>query len=306
MSVVLSVLLLAMCAGAALSQQSQYVDYRAGTLNLIISAPHGGSARPAAIRNRTAGCYVAATRRCEYRHGCTPDKSKCPTATDKDMNTFEAAEKLRQYVYELTGRYPYFVANKLHRTKLDPNRAVNEAAFGEPLAVTTYDFYHAMITAARTALDADPRYASHLLIDLHGQSHTHELTEIGYNLTAAELDAGVYDLQRSSSIRYLANKFGNSNQVVIGNISLGRYLEDAGMNVMPGPREPRVNGRKYFDGGYTVETHNTAHSDAIQIELARSFRLAEAGQFDTNVRNLAEGLVRFLRQHYPENAGAAV
>lgn len=189
--------------------------------------------------------------------------------------------------------------NKMHRVKLDPNRAVDEAAFGEPLAVETYEYYHNLIVSSRELISSSGNYSSLLLIDLHGQSHSHNLTEIGYNLTAPELDSGNYALEQTSTVRYAASRMRNSKELITGNVSIAYFIEQQSIKCMPSPTSPQINGRSYFTGGYTVRTHCSDKYDAIQIEMARTVRMVDSKQLELNMQQIARAIVDFLQYHYP-------
>ena len=45
-----------------------------GTLNVILSAPHGGNLAPADIPNRDYGCYI--NRKCVWSHDCGAKDTK--------------------------------------------------------------------------------------------------------------------------------------------------------------------------------------------------------------------------------------
>ena len=49
-------------------QSESYVEYRPGTLNVILSAPHGGSLRPDSIPDRSIGCWDGF--QCIWSHDC--------------------------------------------------------------------------------------------------------------------------------------------------------------------------------------------------------------------------------------------
>ncbi len=90
--------------------RNNYVQYIAGDLPIVISSPHGGYLRPSEIPDRTYGVLAADTNSQEY--------------------TLEVAH----YLKKLTGRRPHVIINRLHRRKLDANRAIQEAAQGSKWA----------------------------------------------------------------------------------------------------------------------------------------------------------------------------
>ena len=52
-------------------------EYYKGSLNVILSAPHGGSVKPSFIPKRDTGCWDSGTEECLWSHDCTEkDSSK--------------------------------------------------------------------------------------------------------------------------------------------------------------------------------------------------------------------------------------
>ena len=78
------------------------------------------------------------------------------------------AHLLRQEIYKLKNEYPKLVVNNIHRTKLDANRAKDEATFGETVPTIVYDWYHGNISAGIASFAG----TRGLLIDVHGYSTT--------------------------------------------------------------------------------------------------------------------------------------
>ena len=76
------------------------------------------------------------------------------------------ARLLHQEIYKLKDEYPKIVVNNLHRTKLDPNRARDEATFDETIPTIVYDWYQGNISAGIQSFGG----ARGLVIDVHGYS----------------------------------------------------------------------------------------------------------------------------------------
>src|SRR3954454_139854 len=85
-------------AGPSLPASSELVDARAGTLPLLLSAPHGGIEQPEGVPERTTGL-----RRLDGR-------------------TRLLAEQLVPRLELLLGGSPYVVLARFHRRYLDANR----------------------------------------------------------------------------------------------------------------------------------------------------------------------------------------
>ncbi len=83
---------------------SNYVEYIAGDMPLIISAPHGGSLKPSEVPDRKRGEF-------------TPDAC-----------TGELARAIQQACYSHFGRCPHVILCLLERRKVDCNREIEEGA----------------------------------------------------------------------------------------------------------------------------------------------------------------------------------
>lgn len=231
-----------------------YVEYRAGNLPIILSAPHGGDLAPAII----------------------PDRS-CPNAqTLNDANTQALTRQLDTAIQQRFGCYPHVIINRLARRKLDANRDLGEAACGNPLAEAAWFDYHEFIDSAKKA--ATSIYGQGLFIDLHGHAHLIQRLELGYLLTGAELrkpddtlDLSAYVAE--SSLRHLAGS--NLHQLphsalLRDSFALGTLLQDRGYPSVPSSADPApLSGDPYFNGGYNTARHGSAGGgaiDAVQIE----------------------------------------
>ena len=160
---------------------NNYVEHQEGTgYNVIISAPHGGDLEPSGITTRlTAGCnYDSQTETCQFDHNCQAplDTTNCDAKTTKDAYTKELSIAVADELETLAGSRPHVVINHLHRKKLDANREVNEATFGDSDATTAYNEYFDYIDDAKTDVGTG------LLLDMHGQSHSEGWVELGKEL----------------------------------------------------------------------------------------------------------------------------
>ena len=93
------------------------------------------------------------------------------------------------------------------RTKLDPNRSLEEGAQGSPFAELAWAEFHAFIEVAEGTVAG--AFGSGLYLDLHGHGHDIPRVELGYLLSAEDLgrpDAELDDpsIAAGSSIRALA------------------------------------------------------------------------------------------------------
>ncbi|MBL9200729.1 MAG: N-formylglutamate amidohydrolase [Opitutaceae bacterium] len=243
-----------------------YVEYVAGDLPIVLTSPHGGRLKPDTIRNRTKG------------------------VTDMDVNTQELARAVLDALHALSGRHAHLVASHLHRSKLDPNREIVEAAQGDPMAERAWREFHDTV---RLAIDsAVARHGFAFLIDLHGHAHPIPRLELGYALSTRQLNVPDAEFDRSgviavSTLRDLhARRGGSAAALLRGPRSLGALFAARGLRAIPSPAEPQPEGHPYFNGGYIVRRHaaapDTPKVDGLQIECPRA-----------GVRDTAEARARF-------------
>jgi len=173
--------------------------------------------------------------------------------------------------------------SKLHRSKLDPNRAIEDAAQGSPDAEAAYKEFHATIRRVQVSINvyremfetAKPiqktMASSGLLLDFHGQGHGQNSTELGYVYRKSDLNEGNLPTEGVSSISSLLTRTGLSpQQLLSGPESLGALWEEAGYMAIPSPRQPSPGKDKYYRGGYITQNHGSSNGgvvDAIQLEL---------------------------------------
>lgn len=230
-----------------------YVEYLPGELPLVISAPHGGDLEPSEIPDRTYG----------------------ETVTDSWSR--ETAVAVRDAFVERTGRAPHLVISHLKRTKLDPNREIVEAAQSSSYAENAWREFHAYVEAAEQAVVE--RFGSGLYVDLHGHGHEILRAELGYLLSAADLDrpdsvldSGGYAAR--SSLRSVAEGgVVPFSEILRGATSLGGELAARGVPAVPSPPDPSPGSAPYFTGGYNVDRHGSRQGgrmvSGIQMELPR-------------------------------------
>lgn len=231
-----------------------YVEYRAGNLPIIISAPHGGDLAPAIIPDRT-----------------------CPNAsTLNDTGTQPLARQIDTAIQMRFGCYPHVIINRLARRKLDANRDLPEAACGNPLAEEAWYAYHEFIDSAKNASAA--AYGQGFFLDLHGHAHAIQRLELGYLLSGSELRQPDDTLNlpgyvAQSSIRHLADtnwSQASHAQLLRDTCALGSLLHTRGYPSVPSAADPAPQiGEPYFNGGYNTLRHGSVNGGAIyavQIE----------------------------------------
>lgn len=270
--------------------QDSYATYLPGNMPLIISIPHGGYLMPDEI----------------------PERSCQNCSKNQDIYTLEIGLDMRDAIYRMTGHYPHMIINHLHRTRLDPNRSIEEAADGNPDAEEVWYHFQDFIDSASAMVTAE--YGKGLFIDLHGHRHLIRRTELGYLLSAEELqfDDEMLDmgtLTEYSSIRNLVSTNPGAltfSQLLRGPASLGSMLSDLGYATVPSAEIPfPAPGEPYFIGGYNTTRHGSSAGgtiDGIQVELDLDLR-SDMTKRDRLVDDLSKVLLEFLRIHYFPDSG---
>lgn len=255
----------------------QTVEYLPGTLPLIIAAPHGGQLEPADIPDRTEGVLT------------------------RDAETDVLAVELADAIARRTGARPHLILCHLKRNKVDCNRDALTGTGGNPKALATWRAFHEAIGKARAA-------AGHgLFLDLHGHSHPIARLEIGYLLSAEQLQetgAAIEAFAPASSLAKLAERKKSSfEELLRGPGSLGGLLEQAGYPAVPSPASPHPGEEPYFRGGYNTARYRTGGSGdgffSLQVECPRP------GVRDTpeNRRRFAETFAGILETWLEDQAG---
>ncbi len=260
----------------------RYIEYLAGDLPIVLTSPHGGSLKPAALPDRKEG------------------------VTGTDLNTQELARAVADEFFARTGHRVHLIASHLHRSKLDPNREIVEAAQGHPLAERAWHEFHDAIRGALAAAVAKHGFA--FLVDLHGHAHPIARVEIGYALEAAQLNQTDAVLDASglialTTLRDLAARLGGSPTALLrGPRSLGNFFASRGIRAVPSPQEPQPGNGPYFSGGYTIRQHaggpDTPKVDGVQFETYRA-GLRDTPENRAKFAKVAvEALTLFIEERY--------
>ncbi len=268
----------------------EWAEWRPGTLPVVLSAPHGGDIEPEVI----------------------PDRSGSGIVTVRDSRTIETTEAAAAALEDLTGERPHVVILHLRRTKLDANRALPEAALGDPNAGRAWAEYHALIDSAKARVIADN--GAGLYLDMHGHGHRVQRLELGYLLNSTELetrDDATLDAQDGfdTSMRALGERTTEPFSAILrGPESFGGLLEPQAIPSVPSPRwpDPQVDtpdGREsFFSGGYSTQRHGSLNGgtiDGIQIEHNFSGIRDTAGNRASYAEELAEVVKLWIDRWYP-------
>lgn len=263
-----------------------YVEYRAGNLPIVISAPHGGYLEPSTI----------------------PDRSCTGCVTSRDSFTQEVSDGIYNSIVTETGCYPHLIINLLHRKKFDANRDVQDAADGDPTVIQTWTNYHNFIDVAKAQVVQD--YGTGTFYDMHGHGHTIQRIELGYLLTRTELQQNDNYINtntdtQDTSIRTLVNSNLQNltqAQLIRGSSSFGDILKNRGYHTVPSSSDPAPQGTEpYFAGGYNTRRHGSSDNispiSAIQIEMNSSIRISSANRA-TLIDSLAVSILDYHGINY--------
>ncbi len=267
--------------GTSYFGRNQYVEYIPGTLPAVLSAPHGGALTPDEIPDRTFGTVVT------------------------DSYTEETIRAVRDGFLERTGEAPHIIISHLKRVKLDPNREIGEAAQDSPFAENAWEEFHGFIEVASARVEAD--FGKGLYLDLHGHGHEIQRVELGYLLSASDLnqddaalDGTAFALKSSIAALAQASPLPFS-ALLRGETSFGAYMSGQDIRAVPSATDPSPGSDSYFSGGYNTVRHGSRNGGAvggIQLELQR------AGLRDTDENRRSFGLrlawvvEQFMLEHY--------
>jgi hypothetical protein len=261
--------------------RNRYTEYLAGSLPLVLSAPHGGDWEPEEIPDRTYGTMV------------------------HDRNTLDLALRIRDAFLAATGHYPHLIVSLLHRRKLDPNREIIEAAQRNAHAERAWYEFHSFIDAAEAVVAR--KFGDGFYIDLHGHSHEIQRIEWGYLLSSGDLAVtdevlGWSDAWARSSVRTLAQASPlGFVELVRGEASMGGIMAARGVPSVPSPNEPDPAGEPYFSGGYDTWRHGSQDGgpvSGVQLEAHYEGIRDTAGNRILFAAALADALIAFFPMHF--------
>lgn len=233
------------------------VEVQAGTVPIVITAPHGGTEKVPGVPERMG---VGVKNFAKLRDN----------GTDKLAKAF-AAELEKQL-----GKKPWVVIARFDRKYIDANRAADQA-YEDKAAKAYYDAYHDPLVKALKAVKEKSGYG--VLLDIHGQSKYP--------------DAVLRGTLNGKSVVLLRQRHGYA-AVAGKNSILGRF-EAAGNKVFPtaaaGEKAKEETG---YSGGYTVSqygSHTVYGIDAMQLVVGTKLRADDA--VAKTAKDLASATVAF-------------
>ena len=162
-------------------------------------------------------------------------KSKqCKVITGPDTASAAIARVVAERYQELTRRRPHLVVSLLHRSRLDPNRDLPEAAQGNRDAIRAYEAFHGCIEDAHKSMRN--RHGLHLDFHGYGDDKNQNNTIIGYLFGKQELNRGDFTRQTPSIQALLDRTRKPVKEILFGKKSLGSMLELSGYRAIPSRR----------------------------------------------------------------------
>jgi hypothetical protein len=262
--------------------RKNYVEYIPGELPVVISAPHGGALQPGEAADRTYG------------------------TTGSDRNTIDLSLALRDALIDATGYAPHVILSRLHRSKLDPNREIVEAAQGDPFAENAWHEFQDWIKEARVFVADD--YDRGLYFDMHGHGHSIPRVEIGYLLSGSDLNQNDDALNNmtmveKTSIRDLGRHDPETfTELLRGPKSFGGFLGDEGVRSIPSPGDPSPGSDPYWTGGYNTREHGSRSLSEVISGIQLEHQYPGLRDTDANRRvyaaQLASAIRLFMLEHF--------
>ena len=260
---------------------NKYIEFIAGNLPIVLSAPHGGYELPDEIKDREL------------------------SSVRQDKKTLELTLMIKDEFLELTGKTPYLIINRLHRKKLDPNREKRIAVQGDSLAEIAFREFHDFIDNAER--DVYDKWKKGLYVDIHAHRSMKRYIELGYLIDYEVLslpDGFINDelfIQKSSLKNILKDSDYSLSDLIRGDVSFGAILSNYGWKVLPSPEFKKPVGEKYFSGGYDTEIHAGTEKynfSGFQIETHWTGLRDNDENMQKFVKDFVLSIIEFMKLHY--------
>eukprot|EP01084_Bolivina_argentea_P076751 139129_1 len=324
--------------------EHNYTGYIPGNGPLIILSQHGGSLEKnndTNIGDRDNGCVLSA---CQSNCDCVtwPGKdSNCPANQQKSSNYCAAktladgkTQEIATCVYNaiINGNLfnhgntvfkPHLVLSNLHRSKLDPNREIFEAAQGNAKSIKAWKEINLKWVPQAAQRNKDRCDFGGLVLDIHGQAKNN-YSHIGYKLGWKSSSNYVINdsiltdnhLNGISIKSLIEGKDGATiTDAVRGIKSFQYYLDQElagtvndfdtiplrdGTFMAPSPTSSNFY---YYAGGHSLSLFGSQNSssitDAIQIEIPGQIRW-NTGSADRDIfcNSLANAITNYVEEWY--------
>lgn len=247
---------------------NQYIQYKQGTIPLILSVPHGGELQCEEIPIRTSGIRGI------------------------DKNTISLAEDFLQYIQNIysrrlnTRKTPSYIFCNIARSNIDLNRPLDKA-FNQnsKLAKKIYLTYH---NSLRNCIDHNiDIYNLSLLLDIHG----FEIKSRPSGYRDVDVVLGTDNL-KSLFVKPVKKRDWGDN--IRGEI-IKKFID---LNISIAPGHPRR--REYvLSGGYITKIYGPSqikNSKTIQMEFSDRVRKHNRDLKNLILKSLAEIIFKYFNQ----------
>lgn len=281
------------------------IEYIAGDKNskLILTAPHGGATTSSFLRTRTS----------DYNYGSLPAdpyNNSTGFASGADLNTKELTLSLADSIKKKTGIRPHVIINLLHRSKLDANRRIEVAAQGDKNSEKAWNAFMNYIEDARKTLLANN--SSGLLIDMHGNGHTPQRTEVGYLLDKIDFTNKKNDLGSlaiNSSIYAMVNANATMPDLIKGDFAIGTLINTKTSEVVtPSKAYPEPGNTliftdgEYFNGGYITSRFSSkqgrSNLSSFQLEFNSNIRSNNNSTRSKFAGQIADAIKIYMEKYF--------
>ncbi len=212
--------------------KNSYLTSGMGNSPIILSAPHGGNIKPIDIPYR--------------EHG------------NRSRDTY--TRTLIQAIVKLLSEKPFYIYANIHRSRVDLNRDIDEAAQGNNKAIEIWKSWNNTLGNFQARVKSV--YSKGLYIDIHSHNNSHKF-EIGYGLTVSDyLDLkGGWEITRHSTLFPLATQEIKEKNLCFGYNSVPYTLESFGYDILV-----PENDDEYLNGGRNSKVFHGNGIGSIQIE----------------------------------------
>lgn len=248
---------------------TKYIEYKKGTLPILLISAHGGYMIPDEIPDRKNG-------------------NLCP-----DLKTIEFSLDLYNQANEIWGGVPHLLICNLSRSKIDLNRS---KYIGTECKETReiWDKWFNYIEEIIGNIKRDYGYG--IIFDIHGHGDLANKIWLGYGLNKIKLDTNQFNENSIQNLIKLGNH--NSKDILIEKRSLGYIINKLYNKDMCLPNfENKIGSQRYLSGGLIIKKYGcNGLFDAIQIEIPNSLRTDPKKRIEF-IKIFLESILLFLSQN---------
>jgi len=248
---------------------------------IILSSPHDGILLPTSM----------------------PERDHPDATTVRDLFVSDLTLKIASAFYEKTGMHPHIIINDIARSRMEPNRSLEEAYHKSEEANNAWRAYHNFIKIARQIVLTN--VGKGLYIDMHGHAHAKQRIEVGYIVSKSNLnadDAALDKLASSSSIYTIArNSTFSFSNLIRGDQAFGTLLANEGLPAVPSKQDPKPNADDYFNGGYCTYTYGSVNGgelSSFQLETNGAGLRNTPDQRTASGVKFATAIISYLKTHF--------